>query len=369
MRRRLACALSAVGGAALFAACASAPEARIAPETAKHPRATAPLALLPPANLSFVRGEGRAFQEAFREEATRRGESFVPDEAVEIALVDLGVRFTSEMRAEDVIELSRRLGTGRIAASAVLYAAGDPLPQCAIEIRVLDGETGGVAWSYMDALGGEELRSFFGPPTPRDLEAVRRNLAARAAEALAERRPTEPFGDESGLRAWRDSFFLLRPVDRIAVLPFLEPGGGFRGPGSAIARALSTAIAESSGLEPVPISSLIAALETLDARSPIELDAPRLKRLAEETGAACIVSGTLTRVREGIEGQSDEPTLALEARALNTFNGKYVWACALERRGGISPGLLARDNERSLAEIFVSSSRAMARSILNLDTP
>jgi hypothetical protein len=331
------------------------------------PNAADPIAILPPENSSALGGEGAVLGEEIAADLASRGIALVPPEAIDAALREGDVRYPADMAPSSAAAVSGALHTSRLLAASVIFAESDPEPEYAIEMRLLDGASGDVVRSWIGGLSGAELAEGFGPPIAHDVDAVRHAIVSRAVAEMLERdRPSDSVHG-AGIREWRSKELRLKPDDRVAVLPLrnasdVDPGTGF-----AFARALSTSLHSAARVRTVPVQLLVAGLESAGARDPIELDEDRLRELGKQTGAVWLVSGSLTVAQEGGGRIGEDPKLAVVVHAVDVRTAKVVWSAAIERRGGVEPGLLALDRERSLAELVVSASWLLALSFAGED--
>ncbi|MBI3845503.1 MAG: hypothetical protein HY292_12785 [Planctomycetes bacterium] len=350
---------TALGVSSLAASCASLSGAR---ETARKP-----IALLPPQNLSFLGGEGKALRDTMAVDPALADETVVPAEKVEAALAAAGVRFPAEMEPSSTVALAHALGVDRLVVASVLHADSEPEPEYAIEMRLLDGTTGEVIRSWIGGLSGVELTEVFGPPSPHDVATVRRRVVARAMAELLHGEGSSLSVHAPEIRSWRSPGLRFHPDDRVAILPLQEGVGVEGGTGFAVARALATALDGIAGLRTVAVQGLLSGFEASGTRDPIELDLEKLRVLSKETGAVCVVTGTITLLQEGGARFGEDPKLSIVARAVDTRTGKMIWTAAIDRRGGVEPGLLALDRERSLAELLVGASWLLAQSLAGDD--
>lgn len=184
----IASAMSAAFLAAVLAAgCAATAHTRAPatlPPVADHPR----IALLPLENLSGQADAGVITTRIFFVRLVGTGCCDVVETGlVEAALDSMGVRSTGSLTRDQLAELGRRLGAPYVLLGSVLESGtvrtpeGD-VPSISVTLKLLETETGRVAWASGGFRTGDDREKAFGLGRERNRERLTASLAAELLE-------------------------------------------------------------------------------------------------------------------------------------------------------------------------------------------
>jgi len=192
--------LPALFAAALLSGCASgggAPAARHASGGLRES-----MAMLPLENLSG-RGEyGERFSRLVWSTLGRTGRWDIVDPGeVDAVLVELRIRSAGSLTTEQVLKAAGRLKARWIVAGTLLecglvHTPDGDMPTFGLSLRVLDGQTGRVAWTDLRARTGQDHETIFGWGREENLD----RLAETTARELIDHLQTTETPDSTSMK-------------------------------------------------------------------------------------------------------------------------------------------------------------------------
>jgi TolB-like protein len=298
--------------------------------------AAARVALLPFENVS---GHARspAIMMPLLELALReRGYDVVDPQALEPFLFRRRIRATGKLSREQLSALGREFGVRlALVGSIDLFADTPGNPQWGLSGRLLDTGNGAILWADAAGFTGDDFTGFLGLGTitsPDDLAAkVVEQLfqAAPAGEGKAGSAGRDPAAKPRPRKVppgvFRDPRMETDPPKRVAALPF-ENGTWRRGAALIVDDLMEVGLFQAGRFEVVDSGEVRRALQGLGLAFYGMIDLDSLGKVGEALGVDAVILGRVDEYNEGLRpGASTSPSVALDARMLDTKTGKILW--------------------------------------------
>ncbi len=271
-----------------------------------------------------------------------RGYEVVEAKSLEPFLFRHRIRVTEKIRRELLVALGREFGTSlALVGSIDLFVDTPGNPQWGISGRLLATDSGTILWAGAAGFTGDDFTGFLGLGTiswPED-------LAAKVVEKLFEDFPYPDVESKAvgrtgtarsrklAGRVFRDLLLDADPPKRVAVLPF--ENGTERGGAALIVDDLLVVSLVRVGLfEMADPGEVAYGLQTLGLAPYGAIDLDALRNIAGKAGVDAVILGRVEDYNEGLRpGTSTSPSIAIEARMLETKTGRILWMGYHEGRG------------------------------------
>jgi TolB-like protein len=306
--------------------------------------AAARIALLPFENVSGHPRSPAIMMPLIEISLRERDYEVVEPDALEPFLFRQRIRSTGKLSREQLAALGREFGVSlALVGSIDLFADTPGNPQWGVSARLLATDGGLIVWAGAAGYTGDDFTGILGLGTVtspdelgaktvenlfRDLpaggQAVAASTEARAARARAQKRPRGVF---------RDPGLENEPPKRLAVLPFEN---GTERPGAALIvdDLMVAALFQTGRFEIVDPGEVHRALRAMGIAPYGSIDWDALRKIGEEAGVDAVVLGRVGEYNEGLRpGTSTSPSIALDARMLDTRQGRILWMGYHEARG------------------------------------
>lgn len=269
-----------------------------------------------------------------------RGYEVVEPEALEEFLARRRVRAPSRLGPEPLLTLGREFGADfALLGSVDLFADIAGNPQVGVSCRLLETATGRLVWANAAGFTGDDFTGFMGLGTVTAPEV----LAARTVAALFQAFPREgaspevtgplPRSRSLARRVYRSPRLATEPPQRLAVLPF-ENGTERRGAGLVVDDLMLVGLVRAGRFTVADAGALQQALLTLGVAPYGAIDLETLRAVGRTAGVDAVILGRVADYNEGLRpGTSSSPSIAIEARMLDTRTGEILWMGAHEAQG------------------------------------
>ena len=292
------------------------------------------IAVLPFQNVSGHLEAPRIIMPIISKAVQDRGYEVVELNSLEPFLFRHRIRATEKIRRDHLVELGKELGVPlALVGSVDLFADTPGNPQWGISGRLLATDSGGILWAGAAGFTGDDFTGFLGLGTvtfPDRLAelAVDRMFTdfpsggvkaepARSAQAVRSRKIPG--------RIFRDPQLDTEPPRRVAVLPF-ENGTERRGAALIVDDLMVAGLFRVGRFDVVDPGEVLHALQTLAVAPYGGIDLDSLRRIGEALDADAVILGRVEDYNEGLRpGTSTSPSIALDARMLETKTGKILW--------------------------------------------
>ncbi len=271
-----------------------------------------------------------------------RGYEVVEAKFLERFLFRHRIRATEEIRHEQLVALSGEFGASlALVGSIDLFADTPGNPQWGISGRLLATDSGTILWAGAAGFTGDDFTGFLGlgtvvfpdrlaalavgkllsdlPPAGIQLDIAKSARASRSRKVLG--------------KVFRDPQLDDDPPKRVAVLPF-ENGTERRGAALIVDDLLIAGLVRLGRFEVADPGEVSHALQSLALAPYGGIDLDSLRRVGEALGADAVILGRVEDYNEGLRpGTSTSPSIAFDARMLETKTGKILWMGYHEGRG------------------------------------
>jgi TolB-like protein len=274
--------------------------------------------------------------------AQDRGYEVIEANSLEPFLARHRIRATEKIRREQLGALAKELGASlALVGSIDLFADTPGNPQWGLSGRLLSTDSGRMLWAGAAGYTGDDFTGFLelGTVTSPDrlAELVVHKLFNDFPSAGEQGEP--PRSAKSGPsrkapgRIFRDPRLDTEPLRRVAVLPF-ENATERRGAALIVDDLMITGLFRVGRFEVVDPGEVAHALQTVGVAPYGAIDLDSLQRIGEALGADAVILGRVDDYNEGLRpGTSTSPSIALDARMLETRTGKILWMGYQEGRG------------------------------------
>jgi TolB-like protein len=263
-----------------------------------------------------------------------RGYEVIEANSLEPFLVRHRIRATQKIRREQLDVLGKELGASlALVGSIDLFADTPGNPQWGISGRLLSTDSGRMLWAGAAGFTGDDFTGFLALGTVTSPD----RLAELAVDRLFNDFPSEgvqgepPRSARTGRsrkapgRIFRDPQLDTEPPRRVAVLPF-ENATERRGAALIVDDLMIAGLFRVGRFEVVDPGDVSHALQTLGVAPYRGIDLDSLRRIGEALGADAVILGRVADYNEGLRpGTSTSPSIALDARMLETKTGKILW--------------------------------------------
>ncbi len=271
-----------------------------------------------------------------------RGYEVLKPDSLEPFLFRQRIRATEKLRREQLVGLGKEFGASlALVGSIDLFADTPGNPQWGVSGRLLATEDGRILWAGAAGVTGDDFTGFLGLGTitwPED-------LAVKVVEKLFEDFPHLGVETEAGGRAgaarsrklagrvFRDPTLDTDPPKRVAVLPF-ENGTERRGAALIVDDLMVVGLLRFGRFEVADPGEVANALQTLALAPYGAIDLDALRSVGDRIGVDAVILGRVEDYNEGLRpGTSTSPSIAMDARMLDTKTGKILWMGYHEGRG------------------------------------
>jgi hypothetical protein len=271
-----------------------------------------------------------------------RGYEVVKPETLEPFLFRQRIRAPEKARREQLVALGREFGASlALVGSIDLYADTPGNPQWGVSGRLLATEDGRILWAGAAGFTGDDFTGFLGLGTVTSPD----RLAALTVEKLFDDFPPagsagEPskavrLGRRGKLagRVFRDPRLDTEAPKRVALLPF-ENGTERRGAALIVDDLMVAGLFRAGRFELADPGEVAHALQTLAIAPYGAIDLESLRRIGDILGVDAVILGRVEDYNEGLRpGTSTSPSIAVDARMLETKTGKILWMGYQQGRG------------------------------------
>ncbi len=271
-----------------------------------------------------------------------RGYEVVEAKSLEPFLFRNRIRATEKIRREQLISLGKELDASlALVGSIDLFADTPGNPQWGISGRLLATDRGSILWAGAAGYTGDDFTGFLGLGTV----TIPDRLAALTVDRLLSDLP--PAGvrlDIAGAtwaasnrkalaKIFRDPRLDTEAPKRVAVLPF-ENGTERRGAALIVDDLLVVNLVRVGLFEMADPGEVAYGLQTLGLAPYGAIDLDALRSIGDKTGVDAVILGRVEDYNEGLRpGMSTSPSIAMDARMLDTKTGKILWMGYHEGRG------------------------------------
>lgn len=289
-----------------------------------------------------------------------RGYEVVDPDALEPFLFRERVRATGKLSREQLAALGREFGVPlAIVGSIDLFADTPGNPQWGVSGRLLETRTGAILWADAAGFTGDDFTGFLGLGTitsPDELAAKTVEALFRAfppggppVEALEAARPPRPRKVRDGV--FRDPRLEVEPPKRVAVLPF-ENGTDRRGAALIVDDLMVVGLFQAGRYAVADAGEVHRALQALGLAPYGGIDLDSLRRIGDKAGVDAVILGRVEEYNEGLRpGASTSPSIALDARMLETKTGQILWMGYHAARGEDSQVVLEFGKIKSMVPL------------------
>jgi TolB-like protein len=270
------------------------------------------------------------------------GYEVVKPDALEQFLIRQRIRATEKVRREQLVALGREFGVSlALVGSIDLFADTPGNPQWGVSGRLLATEDGRILWAGAAGFTGDDFTGFLGLGTVTSPEP----LAALTVQKLFDDFPLPGSPAQSGkavrpaqsrrgtARVFRDPRLDTAEPKRVALLPF-ENGTERRGAALIVDDLMLVGLFRAGRFEVADPGEVSYALQTLGVAPYGAIDLDALRSLGEKIDVDAVILGRVEDYNEGLRpGTSTSPSIALDARMLETRTGKILWMGYQERSG------------------------------------
>jgi TolB-like protein len=319
------------------------------------------VALIPPANLSGTPTAAPIVTPALRHALAARV-ALADSDSVSAILREYRIRNTSELSGADVEHLARDLHARYLFVGGIdQYLPGDSSAEVALSARLIDAVSGELVWLNHAAVHSDQrtrLLMLGDAPQPS-------GLIHRAVRELCRGFRVPPSAG-NGIRAIHTPGHRadIHPCRRVAVL-IMGNESDTRFAGYIITNQLLTTLhrAGFAVIDPGRVRELM-----LDARELTqgEMSAALLARCRNELGADFLLTGSVSDFTSTRSSAFDQPSVAFEARLIDTARGDLVWARSYARTGRDSATLFNLGYVHGLTELSFSMARQVAHDLRHL---
>ena len=270
------------------------------------------------------------------------GYEVVKPDALETFLVRQRIRGTEKVRREQLVALGREFGASlALVGSIDLFADTPGNPQCGVSARLLATEDGMIMWAGAAGFTGDDFTGFLGLGTVTTPEP----LAALTVKKLFEDFPLpgSPWqlgkavrparsGKIAG-RVYRDPRLDTEAPKRVAILPF-ENGTQRRGAALIVDDLMLVELFRAGRVEVADPGDVSYALQALAVAPYGAIDLDSLRSIGEKINVDAVILGRVEDYNEGLRPEtSTSPSIAVDARMLETKTGRILWMGYYERSG------------------------------------
>ncbi len=310
----------------------------------------AEIAIVPFANHAGTSDALTVVMADLRRELTRTGIAFLSDEALRPILRRHRIRSLGRIGPTGARLLADETGVSRLLLGSVDVFEGGANPDVAISLRVLDPETGLLAWAASTAATGEDFAGAFGAGRIDDVEAVAERVVSRAVDGLRDALRTQ-------LRNGPKTNALVGVIAFDDASEHPAGAGLFAGPLTSALVSAGLTVLEPGYLSEILLSGRHSARGAVDY--------PGLASVHGDLALAYVVTGTVERC----EPARGEPTLSVPelevgARLIDAETGKVVSAFHDSRDGGDSDKILQLGRCHSLGGLAAASAAEIVRGIV-----
>ncbi len=271
-----------------------------------------------------------------------RGYEVIEANSLEPFLIRHRIRVTEKIRREQLDVLGKEFGASlALVGSIDLFADTPGNPQWGISGRLLSTDGGRMLWAGAAGITGDDYTGFLGLGTVTSPD----RLAELAVDRLFNEFPSggaqvePPRSARTGRsrkvpgRIFRDPQLDIDPPKRVAVLPF-ENATERRGAALIVDDLMIAGLFQAGRFEVVDPGEVSHTLQTLGVAPYGAIDLDSLRRIGEALGADAVILGRVEDYNEGLRpGTSTSPSIALDARLLETRTGKILWMGYQEGNG------------------------------------
>lgn len=298
-----------------------------------------PIALLPFENVSGdIRSPG-IIMPRIAQALQERGYEVMAPETLEPFLAQRRIRTTGKLSREELAALGREFGVPWVLVGSIdLFADTAGNPQWGVSGRLLETESGRILWADAAGLTGEDFTGFLGLGTITSPEI----LADRTVQEFF-RRLRSPDGGMEPVKAnrsrrlarriFRDPLLDSDPPKRVAILPF-ENGTERRGAALIVDDLILVELRQAGRFDVADAGETQRVLRSLGVAPYGGIDLESLRRIGEAAGVDAVILGRVGDYNEGLRpGASTSPSVALDARMLETATGRILWMGFHEAQG------------------------------------
>jgi len=273
-----------------------------------------------------------------------RGYEVVDPNALEPFLFRQRIRATGKLSKEQLGALGREFAVSlAIVGSIDLFADTPGNPQWGISGRLLETASGEIVWANAAGFTGDDFTGFLGLGTITSPDQLATKVVGdlfrefpagdvpAGPQGAAPIRRVKPAKVPPGV--FRDPGLATEPPQRVAVLPF-ENGTERRGAALIVDDLMAVALFQVGPFAVADPGEVRRALQTLGLApyGGIELDA--LHKIGDAAGVDAVILGRVEDYNEGLRpGTSTSPSIALDARMLDTKTGRILWMGYHSARG------------------------------------
>ena len=290
-----------------------------------------PIALLPFENVSGDIRSPEVIMPRLAAALRDRGYEVVTPETLEPFLARRRIRATAKLGREELAALGREFGTAWVLVGSIdLFADTPGNPQWGVSSRLLEVGSGRILWADAAGHTGDDFTGFLELGTITSPEI----LADKTVQELFRSLHLPDGGMEPAKasrsrklarRVFRDPRMDSEPPKRVAVLPF-ENGTERRGAALIVDDLMLVALRQAGRFEVADAGEVQRALRSLGIAPYGAIDLESLRRIGEAAGVDAVILGRVQDYNEGLRpGASTSPSIALEARMLETGTGKILW--------------------------------------------
>ncbi|HSB70533.1 MAG TPA: GNA1162 family protein [Candidatus Methylomirabilis sp.] len=301
--------------------------------------AAGPVALLPFENVSGDIRSPEIIMPRIASALRDRGFEVVPPETLEPFLAGRRIRTTAKLSREELAALGREFGTAWVLVGSIdLFADTPGNPQWGVSSRLLEAGSGRILWADAAGRTGDDFTGFLDLGTITSPEI----LADKTVQELFRSLHLQGGGMEPAKvsrsrklarRVFRDPRMDSDPPKRVAVLPF-ENGTERRGAALIVDDLTLVALRQAGRFEVADAGVVQRALRSLGIAPYGGIDLESLRRIGEAAGVDAVILGRVEDYNEGLRpGASTSPSIALDARMLETGTGKILWMGFHEAQG------------------------------------
>jgi TolB-like protein len=324
----------------------------------KSPRA----AVLPFANLAEVPEVIPEIMEAVRAELQRKSIEIADPDSVATVLRKYRVRNTAELTVRQVETLSDALLVDYLIVGAVdRYQQTETSAEVALSARLLCAASVNNEWSASVAIHSDDRFALLGLGRMRQANELAKRVVTKLFRDLGRRRLSR----DTSVRAIRvhgTNQQDTQPCRRVSVLAFANDSP-VRFAGHIVTNQLLSALYR-SGFEVVDPGRVREIMLRNGALFQGEISKELLSEFHEELGVDFVLTGTVSRYTTVRTPQLvDEPSVALEARLVDTQRGEVVWGQSFAREGKDSAWLFDVGYVHGLATLSQRTAQRVARTI------
>jgi TolB-like protein len=271
-----------------------------------------------------------------------RGYEVMEASSLERFLFRQRIRATEKIHREQLGALGKELGASlALVGSIDLFADTPGNPQWGISGRLLSTESGRVLWAGAAGFTGDDFTGFLGLGTVTSpdrlaelaVDRLLNDFPSGAVQVEPPRSPRTTRSRKASGRVFRDPQLDTEAPRRVAVLPF-ENATERRGAALIVDDLIIAVLFRVGRFELVDPGEVSHALRTLAVAPYGAIDLDSLRRIGEALGADAVILGRVEDYNEGLRpGTSTSPSIAVDARMLDTRTGKILWMGYQEGRG------------------------------------